>query len=99
MQEAGMSDTAVLIDEIQSLPPHLAAEVLDFVGYLKQKNRKEAAEGGTGDTPEYLRRKAREGEDAGLFKLHAGELNREAEDALKYQIDPFETIPPYEHDV
>jgi hypothetical protein len=36
-----MSDTAVLLDEIQSLPPHLVAEALDFVGYLKQKNRKE----------------------------------------------------------
>ena len=37
-----MSDTAVLLEEIQSLPPNLAAEVLDFVGYLKQKSRKEA---------------------------------------------------------
>ncbi|WP_026043725.1 DUF2281 domain-containing protein [Treponema primitia] len=37
-----MSDRAVLLDEIQSLPPNLVAEALDFVGYLKQKNRKES---------------------------------------------------------
>jgi hypothetical protein len=43
MQEADMSNTAVLIDEIESLPPHLAAEVMDFVGYLKHKNRKDEA--------------------------------------------------------
>jgi hypothetical protein len=41
MQETDMSDTAVLLDEIQSLPPNLVAEALDFVGYLKQKSRKE----------------------------------------------------------
>ncbi|GHV58588.1 hypothetical protein FACS1894103_0270 [Campylobacterota bacterium] len=35
-----MSDTAVLWEEIQSLSPELAAEVLDFVGYLKQKNQR-----------------------------------------------------------
>ncbi|MFP3041191.1 DUF2281 domain-containing protein [Treponema primitia] len=40
MQEADMNDAAVLLDEIQSLPPNLVAEVLDFVGYLKQKSRK-----------------------------------------------------------
>ncbi|GHS89522.1 hypothetical protein FACS189487_09890 [Campylobacterota bacterium] len=44
----------------------------------------------------HLRRKALEWKDAELFKLHAEELNREAEDALKYQIDPFELIPPDE---
>ncbi|GMO52612.1 MAG: hypothetical protein Pg6C_18390 [Treponemataceae bacterium] len=41
-----MSDTAVLIEEIRSLPPNLAAEALDFVGYLKQRGRKEAPEAG-----------------------------------------------------
>ncbi|GHV89130.1 hypothetical protein AGMMS50267_14900 [Spirochaetia bacterium] len=38
-----MSNTAVLLEEIQSLPPNLAAEALDFVGYLKQKSRKGGA--------------------------------------------------------
>jgi hypothetical protein len=42
MQEAGMSDAAILLEEIQSLPPNLAAEALDVVGYLKQKSRKGA---------------------------------------------------------
>jgi hypothetical protein len=41
MQEPDMNDTAALLEEIQSLPPNLAAEVLDFVGYLKQKSLKE----------------------------------------------------------
>ncbi|GHV93516.1 hypothetical protein AGMMS50268_40190 [Spirochaetia bacterium] len=41
-----MSDPAVLLEEIQSLPPNLAAEALDFVGYLKQKSRKEIPGGG-----------------------------------------------------
>ncbi|GHV85532.1 hypothetical protein AGMMS50230_11400 [Spirochaetia bacterium] len=45
MQEADMSDTAVLLEEIQSLPPNLAAEVLDFVGYLKQKSGKGTPDG------------------------------------------------------
>jgi hypothetical protein len=45
MQEADMSDAAVLLEEIQSLPPNLAAEALDFVGYLKQKSRKETPVG------------------------------------------------------
>jgi hypothetical protein len=34
-----MPDCAVLIKEIQSLPPSYWGEVLDFVGYLKHKNR------------------------------------------------------------
>jgi hypothetical protein len=50
------------------------------------------------DTLEYLRRKAREAEDIELFRLHADELNREAEDVLTYQIDPFELIPPDEEE-
>ena len=40
-----MSDAAVLLEEIQSLPPNLAAEVLDFVGYLKQRSREETPAG------------------------------------------------------
>jgi hypothetical protein len=51
---------------------------------------------GSRDTPEYLRRKAMEWKDAELFKLHAEELNREAEDVLKYQGDIFDLVPPYE---
>ncbi|GHU63729.1 hypothetical protein FACS189445_6890 [Spirochaetia bacterium] len=56
----------------------------------------ETPTGGSRDTPEYLRRKAMEWQDAELFKLHAEELNREAEDVLKYQGDIFDRIPPYE---
>jgi hypothetical protein len=37
-----------------------------------------------------------EWQDAEFFKLHAEELNREAEDVLKYQCDIFDLIPPYE---
>ncbi|MDR1447263.1 MAG: hypothetical protein LBI90_10260 [Treponema sp.] len=59
----------------------------------------EARTDGSRDTPEYLRRKAREAEDIELFKLYAEELNREAEDVLKYQIDPFELIPPYKEEL
>jgi hypothetical protein len=51
---------------------------------------------GSRDTPEYLRRKAMEWKDAELFKLHGEELNREAEDVLKYQGDIFDLVPPYE---
>ncbi|GHV86340.1 hypothetical protein AGMMS50230_19480 [Spirochaetia bacterium] len=56
----------------------------------------EARTGGSRDTSEYLRRKAMEWKDAELFKFHAEELNREAEDVLKYQGDIFDLIPPYE---
>jgi hypothetical protein len=56
----------------------------------------ETRTGGSRDTPEYLRRKAMEWKDAEFFKLHAEELNREAEDVLKYQGDIFDRIPPYE---
>ncbi|GHV12533.1 hypothetical protein FACS189491_05700 [Spirochaetia bacterium] len=55
----------------------------------------EAPTGGSRDTPEYLRRKAMEWKDAEFFKLHADELNREAEDVLKYQGDIFDLVPSY----
>jgi hypothetical protein len=32
-----MSDTELLVKEVQSLPPGCLREVLDFVGYLQQK--------------------------------------------------------------
>jgi hypothetical protein len=32
-----MSDTELLIKEVQTLPPDCLREVLDFVGYLRQK--------------------------------------------------------------
>jgi len=32
-----MSDTELLIKEVQNLPPGCLREVLDFVGYLRQK--------------------------------------------------------------
>jgi hypothetical protein len=59
----------------------------------------ETRTGGSRDTPEYLRRKAMELEDIELFNRYAEELNREAEDVLKYQIDPFEMIPPYKEEL
>jgi hypothetical protein len=37
--------------------------------------------------------------DMELINRHAEELNREAADLLQYQIDPFETIPPYEEEL
>jgi hypothetical protein len=39
-----MPDCAALIQEIQTLPPSYWDEVLDFVGYLKQKRLKEIPE-------------------------------------------------------
>ncbi|GHU50489.1 hypothetical protein FACS1894200_10020 [Spirochaetia bacterium] len=51
---------------------------------------------GSRDTPEYLRRKAMEAQSLAFINLHAEELNREAEDVLKYQGDIFDLIPPYD---
>ncbi|MHC6203018.1 hypothetical protein ACYULU_07475 [Breznakiellaceae bacterium SP9] len=56
----------------------------------------EARTGGSRDTPEYLRRKAMEKQSIEFINRHAEELNREAEDVLKYQGDIFDLIPPYE---
>ena len=39
-----MSDCAALIQEMQTLPPSYWDEVLDFVGYLKQKRLREVPE-------------------------------------------------------
>ena len=39
-----MSDCAALIQEMQTLPPLYWDEVLDFVGYLKQKRLREVPE-------------------------------------------------------
>ena len=39
-----MSDTELLIEEIRTLPKYYTAEVLDFVGYLKEKSTKRQAE-------------------------------------------------------
>ena len=36
-----MVDRAVLLQEIESLPPHYYGEVLDFVTYIKEKKVKE----------------------------------------------------------
>jgi hypothetical protein len=55
--------------------------------------------GGSRDTPEYLRRKAILEQSIEFINRHSGELNREAEDVLKYQIDPFELIPSYEEEL
>ncbi|GHV25171.1 hypothetical protein AGMMS4952_02260 [Spirochaetia bacterium] len=56
----------------------------------------ETPTGGSRDTPEYLRRKAMKEQSIEFINRHAEELNREAEDVLKYQGDIFERIPPYE---
>jgi hypothetical protein len=42
-----MSDTELLIKEIKTLPTDYVTEVLDFVGYLKQKH----SQGENGDCP------------------------------------------------
>jgi hypothetical protein len=39
-----------------------------------------------------------EWQDAEFFKLHAEELNREAEDVLKYQGDIFDLFPRMKHE-
>ncbi|GMO42415.1 MAG: hypothetical protein Pg6C_03930 [Treponemataceae bacterium] len=108
-----MSDTAVLIEEIRSLPPNLTAEVLDFVGYLKHKGWKKTPEagkaaalppeveprtGGSRDTPEYLRRKAMEAQSIEYINRHAEELNREAAEVFKDQVDIFELGSPFTED-
>jgi hypothetical protein len=38
LQEAAMTERAVLIREIETLPESRVAEALDFVGYLKQRS-------------------------------------------------------------
>jgi hypothetical protein len=40
-----MSETELLIKEIRTLPADCVAEVLDFVGYLKQKRSEKTAQG------------------------------------------------------
>ncbi|MDR1250510.1 MAG: DUF2281 domain-containing protein [Treponema sp.] len=40
-----MSDTELLMKEIRTLPADCIIEVLDFVGYLKQKRSKETIPG------------------------------------------------------
>jgi hypothetical protein len=42
-------------------------------------------------------RAAVDARDRELINRHAKELNQEAAELFKYQIDPFETIPPYEY--
>jgi hypothetical protein len=44
LQEAAMTERAVLIREIETLPPSCWGEVLDFVEYIKQKNQKRTSE-------------------------------------------------------
>jgi len=39
-----MSDAELLIEEIKTLPENFTAEVLDFVGYLKEKAAKRQAD-------------------------------------------------------
>ena len=36
-----MEERSILIQEIDSLPPHYYREVIDFVGYIKSKKIKE----------------------------------------------------------
>jgi hypothetical protein len=59
----------------------------------------ETRTGGSRDTPEYLRRKTMEEQSIEIINQYAEELNREAADVLKYQLDPFEMIPPYKEDL
>jgi hypothetical protein len=46
-----MSDTELLIKEIQTLPVDCIAEALDFVGYLKQKQSRKTIPDIDGDCP------------------------------------------------
>ncbi|GHV69719.1 hypothetical protein AGMMS49928_13280 [Spirochaetia bacterium] len=39
-----MTERAVVLQEIDDLPPQYWGEVVDFVGYLKQKTLKQATE-------------------------------------------------------
>jgi hypothetical protein len=46
-----MSNTELLMEEIRTLPADCIIEVLDFVGYLKQKQSKEIVPGIDGACP------------------------------------------------
>ncbi|GBU28407.1 hypothetical protein R84B8_01965 [Treponema sp. R8-4-B8] len=74
-----MSQQAELYRKIDKLPQKYFGEVIDFVGYLENKARKEAEQ-----TQPSLReqQKAR---DIEIINQYAEELNREAMDVLSYQ--------------
>ena len=81
-----MTQQAELLRNIDTLPQKYFGEVIDFVGYLRQKAQQEAAaQQAAASTKE--QRAARE---KAAFIKYAEELNAEAEDVLKYQVPLFE---------
>jgi hypothetical protein len=76
-----MVERAVLIKEIDRLPPKYFGEVYDFVGYLRHKAQQaEAAAPKTVQLTEEQIQRERE-----CFRRHADELNREAMEVLSHQ--------------
>jgi hypothetical protein len=68
-----MTQQAELLKRIDTLPPKYFGEVIDFVGYLEQKARQEAASPKKGELTEEQKQR-----DIELINRHAEELNREA---------------------
>jgi hypothetical protein len=76
-----MVERAVLIKEIDRLPPKYFGEVYDFVGYLRHKAQQaEAAVPKTAQLTEEQRLRERE-----YINLHAERLNKEAMEVLSDQ--------------
>jgi hypothetical protein len=76
-----MTQQAVLLKEIDGLPPKYFEQVVDFVGYLRNKAMNENAPQYIGLTEEQRKREAE------CFRLHADELNREMAEVLLDQSD------------
>ena len=79
-----MVERAALHKEIDKLPPQYFGEVFDFVGYLRQKARQEAAQFKVMPNPKMTAEEEKE-----YFSKNAEWLNREAMDALEDQVDIF----------
>ena len=77
-----MVERAVLHEEIDRLPPQYFGEVFDFIGYLRQKAQRTAAQQETGRIGLTEEQKVRERE---CFIRHADELNREMAEILSDQ--------------
>ncbi|MHC6204336.1 hypothetical protein ACYULU_14245 [Breznakiellaceae bacterium SP9] len=73
-----MTDTALLLKEIEGLPPNYVSEVLDFVAYLKHKASLEMCEKAAAKMiPCPVPQKTRDWRDlCGLFKSDGREVDR-----------------------
>jgi hypothetical protein len=69
-----MTEQAILQKEIEALPPKYFVEVVDFVGYLRQKAQQAAVKT---NSREQLAAKDKE-----IINRYAEELNKEMEDVL-----------------